>query len=177
MVNLNMLKEWNEEENRDDCLYQIDYTIYKKMTRDYADKDGEETFGKTNDLNEALEMFRKCIDRCDKIYDYYNVRLMEAFENKYGSIEYDVIEEETNIKVLYNRSYDAEIIDNNKNYEEKLEFIKRNKSLFSMRAVCEKADVNYQVYKNSSGRLSKTMVDKLFNVFNELNSELDDLKS
>lgn len=84
------LREWNEEQDRDDTLYEVLCRTYRKGKSGFNENTGDCFFGGSNDYDEAMEQY----EYCKKMYANDNavVKLTRAVQVYAGVLEYEDIE-------------------------------------------------------------------------------------
>lgn len=92
MINFTIddLKAWNEEQDRDDTLYQVECRTYRKGQSGYIETTGDCFFAGSNDYDEAMEHYKYC----KRMYANDNaiVKLKRAAQVYAGVLEYETIE-------------------------------------------------------------------------------------
>ena len=84
------LKAWNEEQDRDDTLYEVECRTYRKGQSGYIETTGDCFFAGSNDYDEAMEQY----EYCKRMYANDNaiVKLTRAVQIYAGVLEYEAIE-------------------------------------------------------------------------------------
>lgn len=84
------LQEWNEEQERDDTLYEVLCRTYRKSQAGYIETTGDCFFAGSNDYNEAMKYY----EYCKRMYANDNavVKLTRAVQVYAGVLEYEAIE-------------------------------------------------------------------------------------
>lgn len=84
------LREWNEEQEREDTLYVVGCRTYRKSQAGYIETTGDCFFAGSNDYNEAMEHY----EYCKRMYANDNavVKLTRAAQVYAGALEYEDIE-------------------------------------------------------------------------------------
>lgn len=84
------LKAWNEEQERDDTLYQVECRTYRKGQSGFIETTGDCFFAGSNDYNEVMEHY----EHCKRMYANDNavVKLTRAAQMYAGVLEYETIE-------------------------------------------------------------------------------------
>lgn len=91
-----MLKNWNEEEERDDTMYLVEVYFYKHVDGlGYAEEGFDPCVCRTNDLAEAKKVFE------DQKYHQRNelvkIQIERAMQVYQGNLEYEVIKEHSTL--------------------------------------------------------------------------------
>lgn len=84
------LKEWNEEQDRDDTLYQVECRTYRKGQSGYIENTRDYFFAWSNDYDEAMEQYEYC--KRMRANDNAIVKLTRAVQVYAGVLEYEAIE-------------------------------------------------------------------------------------
>lgn len=89
------LKSWNEEQERDDTLYQVECRTYRKGQAGYVENTRDYLFAGSNDYDEAMEHY----EYCKRMYANDNaiVKLTRAAQVYAGVLEYETIEKHSTI--------------------------------------------------------------------------------
>lgn len=84
------LKAWNEEQDRDDTLYEVECRTYRKGKSGYIENTRDYFFAGSNDYDEAMEQY----EYCKKMHTNDNaiVKLTRAVQVYAGVLEYEAIE-------------------------------------------------------------------------------------
>ena len=84
------LKAWNEEQDRDDTLYEVECRTYRKGKSGYIENTRDYFFAGSNDYDEAMEQY----EYCKKMHANDNaiVKLTRAVQVYAGVLEYEAIE-------------------------------------------------------------------------------------
>lgn len=84
------LKKWNEEQDRDDTLYEVLCRTYRKGQSGYIENTRDYFFAGSNDYDEAIEHY----EYCKRMYANDNavVKLTRAAQVYAGVLEYEAIE-------------------------------------------------------------------------------------
>lgn len=84
------LRNWNEEQDRDDTLYQVECRTYRKGQSGYIENTRDYFFAGSNDYDEAMEQY----EYCKRMHTNDNaiVKLTRAVQIYAGVLEYDTIE-------------------------------------------------------------------------------------
>lgn len=84
------LNSWNEEQDRDDTLYQVECRTYRKGQSGYIENTRDYFFAGSNDYDEAMEQY----EYCKKMHANDNaiVKLTRAVQVYAGVLEYEAIE-------------------------------------------------------------------------------------
>ena len=84
------LKAWNEEQDRDDTLYEVECRTYRKGQSGYIENTRDYFFAGSNDYDEAMEQY----EYCKRMYANDNaiVKLTRAVQVYAGVLEYEAIE-------------------------------------------------------------------------------------
>lgn len=84
------LREWNEEQERDDTLYEVECRTYRKGQAGFIENTRDYFFAGSNDYNEAMEHY----EYCKRMYANDNaiVKLTRAVQVYAGVLEYEDIE-------------------------------------------------------------------------------------
>lgn len=84
------LREWNEEQDRDDTLYEVECRTYRKGQAGYIENTRDYFFAGSNDYDEAMEQY----EYCKRMYATDNaiVKLARAVQVYAGVLEYEDIE-------------------------------------------------------------------------------------
>ena len=84
------LREWNEEQEREDTLYEVECRTYRKGQASYIENTHDYLFAGSNDYNEAMEHY----EYCKRMYANDNaiVKLTRAAQVYAGVLEYEDIE-------------------------------------------------------------------------------------
>ena len=92
MINFTMddLREWNEEQDRDDTLYQVECRTYRKGQSGYIENTRDYFFAGSNDYDEAMEQYSYC--KRMHANDNAIVKLTRAAHVYAGVLEYEDIE-------------------------------------------------------------------------------------
>lgn len=92
MINFTIgdLKAWNEEQDRDDTLYEVECRTYRKGKSGYIENTRDYFFAGSNDYDEAMEQY----EYCKKMHANDNaiVKLTRAVQVYAGVLEYEAIE-------------------------------------------------------------------------------------
>lgn len=92
MINFTIddLKAWNEEQDRDDTLYEVECRTYRKGQSGYIENTRDYFFAGSNDYDEAMEQY----EYCKKMHANDNaiVKLTRAVQVYAGVLEYEAIE-------------------------------------------------------------------------------------
>lgn len=92
MLTLEELNRYNEEEEREDTLYQVEVYRYRKGYSGYIDDTGDPVFSMTNDFEKALDEFHTAINYLNN-NEYAVVQLKEAEQIYNRDVEYVTIKE------------------------------------------------------------------------------------
>lgn len=84
------LREWNEEQERKDTLYEVECHTYRKGQSGYIETTGDCFFGGSNDYDEAIEHYEYC--KRMHANDNAIVKLTRAAKVYAGVLEYETIE-------------------------------------------------------------------------------------
>lgn len=84
------LREWNEEQEREDTLYEVLCRTYRKSQAGYIETTGDCFFAGSNDYNEAMEHYEYC--KRMHANDNVIVKLTRAVQVYAGVLEYEAIE-------------------------------------------------------------------------------------
>lgn len=84
------LREWNEEQERDDTLYQVECRTYRAGQSGYIENTRDCFFGGSNDYNEAMKYYEYC--KWMYANDNAIVKLTRAVQVYAGVLEYEDIE-------------------------------------------------------------------------------------
>ncbi len=84
------LREWNEEQEREDTLYEVECHTYRNRQIGYIENTRDYFFAGSNDYNEAMEHY----EYCKRMYanDNVIVKLTRAAQVYAGVLEYEAIE-------------------------------------------------------------------------------------
>lgn len=84
------LNSWNEEQERDDTLYEVECRTYRAGQSGYIENTRDYFFAGSNDYDEAMEQY----ERCKQMYANDNaiVKLTRAVQVYAGVLEYEDIE-------------------------------------------------------------------------------------
>lgn len=84
------LKAWNEEQDRDDTLYEVECRTYRKGKSGYIENTRDYFFAGSNDYDEAMEQY----EYCKKMHANDNaiVTLTRAVQVYAGVLEYETLE-------------------------------------------------------------------------------------
>ena len=87
---INDLKKWNEEQDRDDTLYEVLCRTYRKGQSGYIENTRDYFFAGSNDYDEAMKHY----EYCKRMYANDNavLKLTRAVQVYAGVLEYDTIE-------------------------------------------------------------------------------------
>ena len=92
MINFTIddLREWNEEQDRDDTLYQVECRTYRAGQSGYIENTSDYFFAGSNDYDEAMKYY----EYCKRMYANDNaiVKLTRAMQVYAGVLEYEDIE-------------------------------------------------------------------------------------
>lgn len=84
------LNSWNEEQERDDTLYEVLCRTYRKSQAGYIETTGDCFFAGSNDYNEAMGQYEYC--KRMHANDNAIVKLTRAVQIYAGVLEYEPIE-------------------------------------------------------------------------------------
>lgn len=84
------LREWNEEQEREDTLYEVECRIYRKGQSGYIENTRDYFFAGSNDYDEAMEQYEYC--KRMHANDNAVVKLTRAAQVYAGVLEYETIE-------------------------------------------------------------------------------------
>lgn len=99
-MTLEELKQINEKEGWDFCLYVIEILFYeKKKDGSLFLKDGDPCFRQTDDYKTALESFNNCVKSCKN--ELCDVFLKKIDSIEFHSINYEIIMEFKNRERMY----------------------------------------------------------------------------
>lgn len=84
------LREWNEEQDRDDTLYEVECRTYRKSQAGYIETTGDYFFAGSNDYDEAMGQYEYC--KRMHANDNAIVKLTRAVQVYAGVLEYEAIE-------------------------------------------------------------------------------------
>lgn len=92
MINFTIddLREWNEEQDRDDTLYQVECRTYRKGQSGFNENTGDYFFAGSNDYDEAMKHYEYC--KRMHANDNAIVKLTRAVQVYAGVLEYETIE-------------------------------------------------------------------------------------
>ncbi len=88
--NLDDLNSWNDEQDRDDTLYQVECRTYRAGQSGYIEDTGDYFFAGSNDYDEAMEHYEYC--KRMHANDNAIVKLTRAVQVYAGVLEYEDIE-------------------------------------------------------------------------------------
>ena len=88
--NLDDLNSWNEEQERDDTLYEVLCRTYRKGQSGFIETTGDCFFAGSNDYNEAMKYYEYC--KWMYANDNAIVKLTRAVQVYAGVLEYETIE-------------------------------------------------------------------------------------
>lgn len=84
------LREWNEEQDRDDTLYQVECRTYRAGQSGYIENTRDYFFAGSNDYDEAMKYYEYC--KRMHANDNVIVKLTRAVQVYAGGLEYEDIE-------------------------------------------------------------------------------------
>lgn len=97
MLTLNELQIYNEEMNRDDTLYYVDFHSYKKERSGLIETSGDYFLYGSNDLNDVKEFVEKNYNKMSS-GQLVEMSIMQAVRIYKNNIEYEEVETYTNIQ-------------------------------------------------------------------------------
>lgn len=88
---LNELMNWNEEMNREDRMYNIEFYSFKETRNGLVEADGDTFMKSFDELDEAIKYFNRCQQTFDNTEKHYRL-CIEKFIGVYdNNAEYEAI--------------------------------------------------------------------------------------
>ena len=84
------LNSWNEEQDRDDTMYQVECRTYRAGQSGFIEDTGDYFFAGSNDCDEAMGQYEYC--KRMHVNDNTIVKLTRAVQIYAGVLEYEAIE-------------------------------------------------------------------------------------
>lgn len=92
MISLEKLNEWNKEHDRDDMLYYVELTHYRRgVNINWIEEPHDKVVMQTNDIDAAVRF----IDYLKGVGKNYRIRLMYAAGIWDNNLEYESMDEHT----------------------------------------------------------------------------------